>query len=239
MNISRLPRRLPPQTLMIDADDTLWENNIYFEHAIAHLVAFLDHRTLSPDKVRATLYEIETEHVRLLGYGLNSFHASLLETYRRLAERPLDAAAHATIDGWTAAIAAQPITLRPAVRETLQQLSRRHRLLLVTKGDTTQQRGKLQRSGLEHFFAAVEVLTEKDETSYRALLDKHQLNPTQSWMIGNSPKSDINPSLSAGLNAVLIPHPDTWALEHATLQEAHAPQQLLQLSSFAQLDGVF
>jgi putative hydrolase of the HAD superfamily len=109
----------------------------------------------------------------------------------------------------------------------------------MTKGDRDEQADKLKRSGLARHFAAVEIVAEKDPASYREVIGRHKLTPPMSWMIGNSPKSDINPALAAGLNAVFLFHQNTWVLEHAELKAAPEGQQLLELDSFAGLGAIF
>ena len=227
------------QTLMIDADDTLWENNVYFERAIANFISFLNHRQFTPAQVRHTLNEVEHEHIGKLGYGLHSFTAALVATFERLAVEPLTPALHETIHGIARTIAEQPIELLKHVSPTLEALRSRHRLLLVTKGSMAEQLGKVERSGLGPYFEAVEVVAEKNMESYCAIVEKFRLEHSRTWMVGNSPKSDINPAIEAGLNAVFIPHADTWVLEHAELRAAPEPQQLLTLERFALLSEIF
>jgi putative hydrolase of the HAD superfamily len=227
------------QTLMIDADDTLWENNIYFERAIANFISFLNHRHFSAADVRRKLNEVEHENIVKLGYGLHSFAAALVETFERLSVEPLTSALHETIHGIAAAIAEQPIELLKQVAPTLEALRSRHRLLLVTKGNLREQTGKVERSGLKPYFEAIEVVAEKNAQSYHAIVGKYSLEPSTTWMVGNSPKSDINPAIAAGLNAVFIPHADTWILEHEELCAVPEPQQLLTLERFAMLSEVF
>ncbi len=106
---------------------------------------------------------------------------------------------------------------------------------MVTKGNFDEQTGKVERSELKHFFSAVEIVAEKNPAAYKKIVGHHQLSGERTWMIGNSPKSDINPALAAGLNAVFVPHNDTWVLEHEELAEAKAPARLLVLTSFAEL----
>jgi putative hydrolase of the HAD superfamily len=121
----------------------------------------------------------------------------------------------------------------------MPELAARHRCILVTKGDPTEQRGKLERSGLEPHFSAIEVLPEKHEDAYRALAVHHACDAPTTWMIGNSPKSDINPALAAGLNAVFIPHDFTWVLEHEVVGDALDGQRLLLCERFTQLTSYF
>lgn len=227
------------QTLLIDADDTLWENNIYFERAIANFISLLNHHEYSPDQVREVLNEVERECIVTHGYGLHSFAHALVQTFERLAVEPLTPALHETISGFAHAIAEHPVEILPGVPETLQYLSGRHHLILLTKGHIAEQTGKVERSGLKEYFTACEVVVEKDAATYVAMVAKYGLSPDSTWMVGNSPKSDINPALAAGLNAVFVPHRDTWVLEHEELAEARPPGRLLVVKNFAGLAEYF
>ena len=216
--------------LIMDADDTLWENNIYFEQAIHAFVTFLDHSRLSREEVRAVLDEVE----RLMGYGSVNFTKSLVETYRRLAEKDLQEQDIERVRQLGEQIRTHPIQLLEGVRETLAYLSPRHDLYLLTKGDSEEQKLKVERSGIEDYFKQVVIVAEKDVSTYHRIVRELQIDPQRSWMIGNSPRSDINPALAAGLNAVYIPHPHTWHLEHEEVQFA-GEGRLLTLSTFAEL----
>ncbi len=240
-NRSSLPaQRFPAgQTLLFDADDTLWENNIYFERAIAAFISLLDHRTHTPEEVREALNQVEHETIAALGYGLHSFRQSLITCFERLSDGPVDAHRHTRIHSFANAILEQEIELLPGVAETLPVLSRRHRIVLVTKGQDLEQRDKLRRSGVQKYFTAVEVLADKTAAAYRELIERHALPPSSTWMIGNSPKSDINPSLEAGLHAIFIEHNHTWVLEHEPLNHPPKGQQRLDLQNFAELTLLF
>ena len=224
-----------PHTLLIDADDTLWENNIYFERAIADFISFLNHRERSAAEVREILNDVEREAILTHGYGLHSFTHALEKTFERLSLEPLTPALRETIHGLSQTIAEQPVQLLPHVPETLAYLHERHRLILMTKGDLREQSGKVERSGIKHYFSAVEVVAEKDAEVYRAVVGKHDLAVEVTWMVGNSPKSDINPALRAGINAIFVPHDDTWILEHEEIEEAEPPRRLLVLKAFREL----
>ena len=192
------------QTLLLDADDTLWENNIYFERAIADFISFLNHKERTPAEVREILNKVERESIVSHGYGLPSFTHSLVTTFERLSVEPITPALHETIHGFAHAVAEHPVEIIAGVPETLQYLNPRHRLILVTKGNFTEQTGKIERSGLKQYFAAVEIVAEKDTSTYHSVVSKYGLSNDATWMVGNSPKSDINPALAAGLNAVFI-----------------------------------
>jgi putative hydrolase of the HAD superfamily len=234
-----MPQFAPGQTLFIDADDTLWENYVYFERAIADFIRYLNHNQYSPSEVRRALNDVERETIVTHGYGLPSFTRALLACFEQLSAAPVTEEKRQRVLGIARAIADQEIELLPGVAETLAELSTRHRLILMTKGDQAEQSGKLARSGVSQHFSAVEIVQEKDSAAYRKVLHRHGLSPQTSWMIGNSPKSDINPALTAGLNAVFLFNKNTWILEHDTLDAAPPGQQLLELDSFAELCGIF
>jgi putative hydrolase of the HAD superfamily len=228
-------RQRTRQALLIDADDTLWENNIYFERAIAAFISYLDHKEHSPQEIREVLNACERETITTHGYGLNSFRRSLVACFDRLSPEPATAERHARIASFAQAIADQQIELLPGVAGTLEQLAARHRLILMTKGNAAEQQAKLDASGVHMHFSAVEIPAEKHAEAYRNVVAKYALDAETSWMIGNSPKSDVNPALEAGLNAVLVHHPNTWVLEHERLATPPAERHLLELNSFSDL----
>jgi putative hydrolase of the HAD superfamily len=227
------------QTLLIDADDTLWENNIYFERAIARFISFLNHHEFSAEQVREVLNDVERECIVKHGYGLHSFAHALVDTFERLSVHPVTPELHAQINSFAQTVADHPVEILPEVPETLQYLSARHHLILMTKGAIAEQTGKVERSGLKEYFSAVEIVAEKDVGAYSSLMEKYGLAHGSTWMVGNSPKSDINPALAAGLHAVLVPHWSTWILEHAEVNAAPPPQQLLIVGRFAELKEHF
>ncbi|HTS34297.1 MAG TPA: HAD family hydrolase [Candidatus Solibacter sp.] len=222
-------------TLLIDADDTLWENNIYFERAIARFISFLNHHEFSPTQVREVLNDVERECIITHGYGLHSFAHALGQTFERLSPHPVTPELHAQVKSFTHTIENHPIEFIAEVPETLDYLSKRHRLILVTKGADTEQAGKVERSGVSKYFEAVEIVPEKNAAVYSGLADKYSLTHNSTWMVGNSPKSDINPALAAGLSGVFVPHGDTWILEHEELNPAPPNQKLLIVGRFAEL----
>jgi putative hydrolase of the HAD superfamily len=228
-------RQNPPQTLLIDADDTLWENNIYFERAIREFISFLNHHEYTPEQVREVLNDVERENIVRHGYGTQSFARALVDTFERLSVEPLTRALHRKIEGFAHAIANQPVEIITGVIETLQYLALRHRLILMTKGNPIEQTGKLERSGLKHYFVAAEVVMEKNPAIYGAITGKYSLQRSSTWMVGNSPRSDINPALAAGLNAVYVPHSDTWILEHGQICRDGACGTLLEVERFSDL----
>jgi putative hydrolase of the HAD superfamily len=225
----------PGQTLLIDADDTLWENNIYFERAIAAFISYLNHHQYTPQEVREKLNQVERENTKAHGYGLVSFRRSLVTCFERLSGETITPEKHERIVSFVQSIADQDIELLPGVADTLPELALRHRLILMTKGNQAEQADKLVRSGLASHFTAVEIPKEKDPDAYHHVCARHKLSPHTTWMIGNSPRSDINPALAAGLHAIYIHHPSTWVLEHDILGQPGPGQNLLEVPDFAAL----
>lgn len=226
---------LSRQTLMIDADDTLWENNIYFERAIDAFVALVDHPEMPPAEVRAAFDRLESGRVKTHGYGAGAFHQSLLAGYEHLTGSPCTPAHAECIAGCVAHVHDGELTLLEGVPDALPRLAERHTLILVTKGHHAEQTAKLERSGIAHHFHHVEVLREKHSVAYLELLARYGCEPASTWMIGNSPRSDINPALAAGMHAVYLPHRSTWVLEQEPILSPQGEQQLLQLGNFRDL----
>lgn len=225
------------QFLIIDADDTLWENNIYFERAFDAFVDYLAHASLTPRQVRDVLDEIEDANARVHGYGSANFGRNLQQCYRHLAGREVAEEDLRTVLGFAEKILEAPIEVIEGVPETLEYLSGRHDLTLFTKGHPEEQKLKIDRSGLGVWFAHTAIVKEKDAAAYRELALQRGMDPERTWMIGNSPKSDINPALEAGLSAVFVPHQHTWALEKQEIRRADG--RLLILDRFADLRAHF
>ena len=223
--------------LIFDADDTLWENNIYFERAFDDFCVFLDHSALTAAQVRDVLNEIELVNAKIHGYGSLNFGKNLQQAYRHLAEREVHEHDLEHVMSLAERILEQPLEVIDGVEETLAELAGRHELTLFTKGHPEEQRMKVDRSGLGRFFAHTAIVKEKDSAAYRRLVEERGFAPAETWMIGNSPKSDINPALEAGLSAVLVPHPHTWVLEHQDLQDGG--ERLRVVGKFAELRNCF
>jgi putative hydrolase of the HAD superfamily len=221
------------QHLIIDADDTLWENNIYFERAFDEFVAFLDHSSLSAPEIRAVLDEIEETNNKIHGYGSLNFARNLRQCYQNLCERDVCETDLKAVMGFAERILECPIEVIEGVPETLEYLSLRHELTLFTKGHPEEQKLKVERSGLAQFFHHAAIVREKDRAAYTKLVEDRAMDSGRTWMIGNSPKSDINPALEAGLKAVFVPHAHTWVLEKQEIQQADG--RLLILDRFADL----
>ena len=205
--------RTQRQTILIDADDTLWHNNIHFERTTNAFVDYLMHSTLSRDDVRQVINEIEGANIKTKGYGAESYAGNLVEAYRRLSEREIDQRQLDDVFNFGMSILDADIELLHGVSETLEELSVRHELVLFTKGNPDEQRSKIERSGVAQHFGHIGIVPEKDVRAYVDVIAAVGAIADHTWMVGNSPKSDINPAFGAGLNAVFIPYQQTWELE--------------------------
>lgn len=234
------PSRSVRQHLLIDADDTLWENNIYFERAFADFVAFLNHEHLTTAEIQAVMDELQIANRGAHGYGARAFARSLRDTFQHVAGVPND---HPDLDAaeqMGLRILDQRFEIMDGVLETITALRPHHDLMMVTKGHHDEQRLKVERSGIEHHFDAVVIVDEKDEQVYRSIVELLDLDSRRTWMIGNSPRSDINPAIRAGINAVYIPHPRTWHLEVEDIEDTDNPEiTLIHLTRFSDLARVF
>jgi putative hydrolase of the HAD superfamily len=221
------------QVVLIDADDTLWENNIYFEQVRTQYLDWMKDLGCDVEQVGRTIDLIERKNVRLNGYGGENFVESLKETYLCFRAH----AGHAeseiiTIDEMASQVRCHPIQLLEGVAESLGILSRRHQTILLTKGNPVEQTRKIETSGLAGYFKAIEIVKEKDVDSFRELIARRQLPKRDTCMVGNSPKSDINPAVAAGIRAFYIPHARTWEMER---EELCISDQIIILERFSEL----
>ena len=208
-------------TVGLDADDTLWHNETLFRLTHARFVALLaDHGDEAT--IGARMAETEKRNLRLYGYGVKGFTLSMIETAMELTGGEAPAAVVREILAAGREMLAHPVETLPGVDEALAQLSERYRLILITKGDLLDQERKLAASGLGDLFAAVEIVSEKDRSTYDRVFSRHGTGPAEAVMAGNSMKSDVLAALEAGAFAVHIPYVVTWAHELADAPEGHS-----------------
>src|SRR5258708_12905295 len=224
--------------LIFDADDTLWDSNIHFLEAFDNFAAAVGDAGLGLSRVeiQAGVGRGEIRLIKTHGYGRRPYLMALHQAAAELAPAGHDGLRD-EIERIGAHLLERHCELLPDVEPTLQELAQRHRLLMFTKGQRDEQLQKLARSGLAPLFDRVETPREKDVDAYLRLVREAELNPSSTYMIGNSPRSDINPAVRAGLHAVYIPHPHTWELEDEEIAEADG--MIIELPSFRRLVEVF
>lgn len=203
-----------PLTLGFDADDTLWHNESIFEETHRRYCELLG-RYHDAATVEQTLFATEMRNLELFGYGVKAHALSSIETAIELTAGRIGAEEIRAIIELAKEMLEHPVELMDGAAEVLPALARKHRLMLITKGDLRDQERKLHESGLEPCFTAIEIVSEKNSTIYERLLARHDIAPSQFVMIGNSLRSDILPVLELGGNAVHIPYRITWQHEQA------------------------
>jgi len=222
-------------TIAFDADDTLWHSERVFrltEERFAGLLA--DY--VESDGLSQCLLETEKRNLQYYGFGRKGFVLSMIETAIDVTDGKVPTAILKDLIDLGRDMAAHPIEILPDVRETLEAVAERYRILLITKGDLLDQEQKLARSGLGELFQAVDIVSDKSPPTYQRIFTRHGDGPERSMMVGNSLKSDIVPAIEVGSWGTFIPHPLTWALEHT-----EAPKDALrfrQIERIGELSGL-
>ncbi len=230
-------------TIGVDADDTLWHNEDGFHRVEQRFVEIVtphldaDHTNVD---VLAALANRERENVKTFGYGVKSFTFSMIETAIALTRGTVPSSELTGIIDEGRFLLTRPTELFDGVHDTLEALSERYRLVLVTKGDQHHQREKVTESGVAKWFSAIEVVAEKDTGTYQRIVDTYADGTSSFAMVGNSVKSDVLPVLELGSYAVHIPYSITWALEQATLEDHHvASGRFFKLDALHELTTLF
>ena len=209
-------------TIGFDADDTLWQNEQFFRGTEQQFAELLAPYADVPD-LSQRLLAVEKRNLALYGFGIKGFTLSLVETAVEVTEGRVPSSVVADILAAGREMLRHPVETLPHVAETLEALSDAYRLVLITKGDLFDQERKLAQSGLGDFFDAVEIVSNKDASTYDRIFRRHGDGPERAMMIGNSLKSDVVPAIEAGSWGVFVPHELTWVLEHVDAP-VHAPR---------------
>ena len=209
---------MPVRVLGFDGDDTLWHSETRFHVTQGEFRELLQRHVPEAD-ADARLAEMEMKNLSIYGYGVKSFTLSMLETAIELTAGRIPTSDLEVILGWGKRMLMEPTKLLDGVEKTLRDLGGRYDLLLITKGDLFDQESKLARSGLGELFLGVEILSEKNVETYRAVFTRRGIKPEDFVMVGNSLRSDVVPVVSLGGHAVHIPYEVTWHHEHVPEEE--------------------
>ncbi|HYC02467.1 MAG TPA: HAD family hydrolase [Azospirillaceae bacterium] len=215
------------ETVAFDADDTLWHNESIFQMTQRRFEELLVDYA-GPEHLAERILTTEKDNLRHYGYGVKGYALSLIETAIEVSDGKVPASVIAQVLDFAKEMLAHPVEVLPGVRETVEDLKDRYRLIVITKGDLMDQEQKIARSGLGDLFQAVEIVSEKDESTYRRLFNRHGSGPASAVMVGNSVRSDILPALAAGAFAAHVPYPLTWAHEAAAAPENEPRYRLLE-----------
>jgi putative hydrolase of the HAD superfamily len=221
--------------IAFDGDDTLWHNESIFSVTQERFRSLM--RPYQSEQLDERLFATETRNLRLFGYGVKGFTLSMIETAIEVSNGRIQADEIQNIIDAGKAMLHHPVEPLEGVRETVEALRSRYRLMVITKGDLFDQESKLARSGLADLFWRVEIVSEKDEPTYRRILTDAGINADEFMMVGNSIKSDILPVVALGARAVYVPYRLTWAHERADLNGA-PPERISTLDSLSGLPSL-
>jgi putative hydrolase of the HAD superfamily len=225
---------MPLKVIAFDADDTLWVNEPYFQETekkfCALLEDYLPHHTVMQE-----LFKTEMQTLSLYGYGIKGFVLSMIETALRVSNNTVSLDIIEKIIQYGKDQMERPIEMLDGMEEALNKLKKKYRLVVATKGDLVDQERKLKKSGLEHYFHHIEIMSEKQEADFSKLIKHLDISPDEFLMIGNSLKSDVMPALALGGHAIHIPYHTTWAhevveqtIEHPNFRQIGAIKDILQ-----------
>ena len=201
------------KVIAFDADDTLWINEPYFQETERKFCALLEDY-LPQHTLAKELFKTEIQNLPLYGYGVKGFMLSMIETGLRISNNTLNIEVLAKAIEYGKELLEKPIELLDGVEDVLKALKGHYRLVVATKGDLLDQERKLKKSGLEHYFHHIEIMSDKQEADYRKLIKHLDIQPAEFLMLGNSLKSDVLPVLSIGGHGIHVPYHTTWAHEN-------------------------
>ena len=201
------------KVIAFDADDTLWVNEPYFQETERKFCELLEDY-IPQHTVSQELFKTEIQNLPLYGYGVKGFILSMIETALGVSAKTLNIEMIEKIIQYGKELLEKPIELLDGVEEALQALKPNYRLVVATKGDLLDQERKLKKSGIEHYFHHIEIMSDKQESDYAKLIKHLDIKPEEFLMLGNSIKSDVLPVLSLGGHSFHIPYHTTWSHEH-------------------------
>lgn len=202
------------KVIAFDADDTLWDNELFFQEAEQNFCALLEDY-LPQHTVSRELLHTEIKNITLYGYGIKAFMLSMIETAIRITNHNIKVSAIEKIISYGQELLEKPVILIDHVEDVLKALQPKYRLVMATKGDLIDQERKLKKSGLAGYFHHIEIMSEKKEPDFEKLIKHLDIQPNEFMMIGNSIKSDILPVLTLGGHGIHIPYHVTWEHEKA------------------------
>ena len=208
------------KVIAFDADDTLWDNEAYFEEAENKFCELMEDY-LPRHTVSRELLQTEIKNISLYGYGIKAFILSMIETAIRISDKTIHVSVIEKIIGFGQELLEKPVHLIDGVEVVLSALKGRFRLVMATKGDLLDQERKLKKSRLVSYFHHIEIMTEKKEEDYEKLIRHLDIKPNEFLMIGNSIKSDVLPVLNIGGHGFQVPYHTTWAHEKVDIQLDH------------------
>ncbi len=226
--------------IIFDADDTLWENNKFYINASESFFDLCEDAGYNRLEVNKAFDDLEIKVVREKGYGSENYVfilESIFKYYNNLNHKQLGREKFdLLLKDFNSHTYNKPPVF-PGVQPTLKRLQEKYDLYVLTKGNIEEQKRKVKNSELCHYFQDIFVVPEKDDATYISIIEKYAWNINESCMVGNSPKSDINPALRIGMYAIFIPYPYTWKLDDEDLIEGNS--KLFIVKNFSSIPDLF
>ncbi|MFT4180029.1 MAG: HAD family hydrolase [Thermomonas sp.] len=216
-----------------DADDTLWRSQDYFDDAQARFERIVSAYVDLAD-VGERLYAVEKRNIAFFGYGVKGMALSMVEAAVEITDARISAQDLHRIVGLAKELLRHPVELLDGVRGAVEAVAENHPVVLITKGDLFHQEQKVRDSGLADLFRRIEIVSEKDASTYARLFEEFDVTPKRFLMVGNSLRSDIAPVLELGGWGVHVPYHTTWAHE-AEAELRHGGERMRAIAGISEL----
>ena len=220
------------KVIAFDADDTLWVNEPYFKETEEKFCDLLEDY-LPKHTLAKELFKTEIQNLSLYGYGIKGFMLSMIETALTVTDHNLDVKVIEKAIAYGKELLEKPIEMLEGVEDVLKALKNKYRLVVATKGDLLDQERKLKKSGLEHYFHHIEIMSDKQNADYLKLIKHLDIDPDEFLMLGNSLKSDVLPVLAIGGHSIHIPYHTNW--EHEAIEHKVAHKNFRQVHSIKEI----
>ena len=221
------------EVIGFDADDTLWKNEDLFFEAQNEIKDILKQNTNNFDK---ELLKTEKSNLDFYGYGIKGFILSIIEASAKNSHKELKIESINQIIKLGKKMLNAPVDLIEDVEKVLSILSKKYKLILITKGDLLDQERKIKKSKLEKYFKHKKIVSEKNKQTYLNILDDLKIEPQNFLMVGNSFKSDVLPVLEIGGNGIHIPYKILW--EHENINTNKYSKRYIKLDKILDLTSV-
>lgn len=218
--------------IAFDADDTLWGNENYFYKTQNEYAQILCDYGCK-EAVLERLHSTQIKNLKLYGYGIKAYTLSMIEAALSLSFREIPGELIAKILALGAKMLTEPVQPMAHVQQVLENLSKNHELISITKGDLLDQNRKMKKSGLAQYFSDVIVVSEKDDEAYQQIITERNIKAENFLMVGNSMKSDILPVLNIGGYGAYVPYEYTW--EHEQVKEPVLHEKLFELKDMKEV----
>ncbi|MBV2208504.1 MAG: HAD family hydrolase [Thermomonas sp.] len=216
-----------------DADDTLWRSQDYFDDAQAQFERIISHY-VDLDDVGKRLYGYESRNIAFFGYGVKGMALSMVEAAVDITDARIKASDIKRIVAIAKQLLRHPVEVLDDVREAVTAIAAKYPVVLITKGDLFHQEAKVRESGLSDLFRRIEVVSEKDPTTYARLFEEFGVDPSRFLMVGNSLRSDIQPVLELGGWGVYVPYHLTW-MHEASAQLTQGRERMREIDGIGNL----